>query len=418
MESAGLRKRRRMPQQSAIDTTSTALEPPRYTIDLSLPPSQRYKLVAKDFKTEMRSLTSLFDTVIHDLHPKIPISLLRWAARLLLRRVHSNEETDELRGISEVTGVDMYLLVSFNVLLDLFMGCTSGGARVKDTGAKLKMLHFRTLDWGMDGLRKIIVCLEFVEASGGPVIASSVTYAGFVGVLTGVKKDLSISLNFRPNHDASTLLINFRFYLHQAIVLLGFRPSIASLLRKFMLPARADYMGEPLPSDHERVERDLPKIATTAAYLIFSDGKRTVTMEKDHRTAVVRSADDFIVSLNHDVEAESRRHIKTDESEYNNKELVAMGIENIVGPSIDRKLCITELWQEAVSRKRSSRRSKNTGLPYVTPAEVSRWMDVYDITNEQTHFATIMDPTEGKILSIKRYLEPIEVEDEYEENGV
>jgi hypothetical protein len=41
---------------------------------------------------------------------------------------------------------------------------------------------------------------------------------------------------------------------------------------------------------------------TTAAYLIFSDGVSTVTMEKDYRTAIVRSSSSFIIVTNHDQE--------------------------------------------------------------------------------------------------------------------
>lgn len=32
------------------------------------------------------------------------------------------------------------------------------------------MLHFRTLDWGMDALRKVIVHLDFIQKPGGEVI--------------------------------------------------------------------------------------------------------------------------------------------------------------------------------------------------------------------------------------------------------
>lgn len=52
------------------------------------------------------------------------------------------------------------------------------------------MLHFRTLDWGMDPLRSVLVQLEFVRSkSEDPekAIARTVTYAGFVGALTGVR---------------------------------------------------------------------------------------------------------------------------------------------------------------------------------------------------------------------------------------
>jgi hypothetical protein len=39
----------------------------------------------------------------------------------------------------------------------------------------------------MDLLRQIVVQLDFVARDGGPVVARSVTYLGFVGVLTGVR---------------------------------------------------------------------------------------------------------------------------------------------------------------------------------------------------------------------------------------
>lgn len=131
----------------------------------------------------------------------------------------------------------MHLLVCFNVILDLLMGCSSGGAAVQNnsnSNSKLgaeKMVHFRTLDWGMLTLRRVLVQLDFVLEPDGEMVASSITYAGFVGVLTGVRKDLSISLNFRGVHDDShSFVANARYYGHLGMVLLGFRPSISSIL--------------------------------------------------------------------------------------------------------------------------------------------------------------------------------------------
>jgi hypothetical protein len=52
------------------------------------------------------------------------------------------------------------------------------------------MMHFRTLDWGMDGLRDVLVVLEFVRSESETpekVLYRTVSYAGFVGVLTGVR---------------------------------------------------------------------------------------------------------------------------------------------------------------------------------------------------------------------------------------
>lgn len=178
MESAGLRRRSEpisIPNDASIrDSSSDACEdsdePPRYTIDLSVPPRKRYQHVVADFKPQVATLPILFDEVVNDSRANISIEKVRWLARLLLRRVYNRDENEELRGIQETTGVEMYLLVAFNVLLDLFMGCTSGAVRVKDNETSTKMLHFRTLDWGMDALRKVIVHLDFVEKPGGEVI--------------------------------------------------------------------------------------------------------------------------------------------------------------------------------------------------------------------------------------------------------
>ena len=121
------------------DTTCDDFDLPKYTIDLSLPPARRYQHVAADFKAQVADLPALLDDI---LWWKPLINL----ARLTLRRLHYKEEDEELRGISQTTGIRMWILVAFNVLLDLFMGCTSGAARVGEEQDGTRMLHFRTLD--------------------------------------------------------------------------------------------------------------------------------------------------------------------------------------------------------------------------------------------------------------------------------
>jgi len=166
-------------------------KPPVFKINLSLPPSQRYVEVATAYQEKLRDLTAIFDDLLEQAGlPRKPLTLL---AKLILRRLYSKEQTEELRGIRKVTGVGIHLLVALNVLLDLFMGCTSGGVRVTE-GRRKKMLHFRSLDWSMDELRDVLVQFEFVEQDGGEVVARAINYVGFVGVLTGVRYVLSRSL--------------------------------------------------------------------------------------------------------------------------------------------------------------------------------------------------------------------------------
>jgi len=136
-------------------------QPPLYTVDLSLPPSTRYRQICQDYVHELRALTKLYDEV---LEPVPSPRLLKFLARLLLRRVHSSEETKEIRGIAKEVGIELHLVVAYNTFLDLFSGCISGGVRASGgKGHNTRMLHFRGLDWDMEVLRKLIIRVEYVR---------------------------------------------------------------------------------------------------------------------------------------------------------------------------------------------------------------------------------------------------------------
>lgn len=197
---------------------------PTYRIDLSLAPADRYTQLATDFSPKMKELTPLFDEVLATMVPWRKVRrFIEFLASLVLRRVFSKEETQELRGIAKASGVEMYFLVALNVLLDSLLGCTSGGVlivpkerkrRSKSSsgsasqdvpeGMEDRMMHFRTLDWSMDGLRSVLVILEFVKSKSEEpekVLARSVTYSGFVGCLTGVRY---VTYNLPPPSNLST----------------------------------------------------------------------------------------------------------------------------------------------------------------------------------------------------------------------
>ncbi|KAE8154129.1 beta subunit of N-acylethanolamine-hydrolyzing acid amidase-domain-containing protein [Aspergillus avenaceus] len=419
--------------------------PPVYRIDLSLPPAERYIEVAKAYRNHLISITGIFDELVIEALPKRFLPWITRMARLMLRRLYSREETDEIRGISEATGIEMYLLVSFNVLLDLLMGCTSGAALTKpDTteGLRPRLLHFRTLDWDMDELRKLLVCFEYVR---GPdyttVLATNITYVGFVGVLTGVRKGLSVSLNFRPNHDTSSWLRNYRYYGSHLLVLLGYRRSISSILRQYIIPSD-DSSALPL----SQVWPIVMRTPSTAAYLIFCDGIEAIVMEKDHRTAHVARHSSFIVATNNDhitptpLKEEKRNKINQ------RADLVVgspLSVEDLIQDSNERRALMDAYWEkkskqakklnsstrtcstarrDPLKRTRSSRKDcgESTGIAQTTisdsqtaievtatPKEVIEWTTTYPITNEMTHFAAIMDPRKGKVVWIRRFLEPL-----------
>ncbi|KAL6805802.1 beta subunit of N-acylethanolamine-hydrolyzing acid amidase domain-containing protein [Trichoderma sp. SZMC 28012] len=388
---------------------------PTYRIDLSLPPTERYVKLAMDFAPRMKQITPLFDTVLESVLPwSFLRSIVRFAALLILRRVYSSEETQELVGISKASGVDMHFLVAFNLLLDILLGCTSGGVltRIKkgkggethlgekqtDTEPRARMMHFRTLDWGMPELRSVLVVLEFVRSNSKEpqtVIARTVTYAGFVGVLTGVRQNLSMSLNFRPTHNCSAISLR----MHQSLVLLGVQPSISSILRQHLLHP------EHHPPSIDSISKSITRTCSAPCYIILCSGTETTVIQKDLITAQIKSATDFIVHTNHDftpTDPSSQTNIQKESS-------AILGMETLVEESEERKDCILSKWTALAKRQqREFKRGKGRESPAIFEQTLQKWVKAYPIMNECTHFGCILDPGTGTIRWLERGVEDLE----------
>lgn len=239
---------------------------------------------------------------------------------------------------------------------------------------------------------------------------------GFVGCLTGIRKDLRISLNFRPNHIVNSRADNLRFYVHHLLVLLGFCPSISAILREYLLPSSITKYGETkygetMPndpaSDLAAIKASLPARPSAAAYLIFSDGDTTVTLEKDNCTAVVGSSSEFIVVTTHDVSSKERPvPVQGDIEPTPPQALKLTCMGDLVEESTTRKRCMTQLHLHAVKRAEKFNRAKGDHVP-VSEQELFTAVDGYPITNEETHYSVVMDPNAGKVVWIKCFSEPI-----------
>jgi len=427
---------------------------PHYVIDLSARPRDRYTTLTAAYKEQIRNLTHLFDDLLADLGIPQPLHRsINLLANVALRRLYSSSETDEIRGISRTAQVPMYLLVAFNVVLDLLMGCTSGAVRSLEVGQPLhesKMLHFRTLDWGMDPLRSLIVQLDFIKSktsTGRKVLASSVTYVGFVGVLTGVRQDLSMSVNFRAVHNASCRRDHFKFYLHHVLVLLGLRQSISSLVRSYLFD-ESDEKVCGKPKSLRSVADEVPAKRSTAAYLTFSDGNSTVTIEKDYKTAIVRQSQSFIAITNHDLDpGEGSDAVEPSlEASVTPNAVKLAEMQQFLEESVDRRDCLVKKWRDKV-RKERQRQQREAGINSVTSNqrrastrsgkraaqhisgqhdienqavedsvaitnnEVIAWVSAWPTTNECTHFAAVLDPRVGQVSWVRRYLRPVEEPD-------
>lgn len=375
---------------------------PVHRIDLSLPPRERYKSLALQYKESIATITPLFNQLLADLG--VPVTRhgnVNTLARWLLRGVYSHIETAELRGISEVADVDMYLLVALNVVLDLLMGCTSSVVR-STSGTTL---HLRTLDWGMDPLRQIIVQLDFFRSKGrdpNTVIARSITYVGFVGVLTGVRPGLSMSLNFRAVHNATNRWDHFRFYTHHLAVLLGFRQSISSILRQLLFAESSDSLEE--AKALAMVEKSIAVEHSTAAYLVFSDGHQGMVVEKDFKTAHTRrDVHGFVIATNHDAQDSRQEKEATPTAAAAVKTARMEAMEELLEDSQERTECVAAKWRkhlEGVGRRGNA----EVGISL---QEAIRWVTDWPTTNETTHFAAVLDPANGTVQFARSYRQPV-----------
>ncbi|KAI0533838.1 beta subunit of N-acylethanolamine-hydrolyzing acid amidase-domain-containing protein [Xylaria digitata] len=377
---------------------------PRFTIDLAKPPRERYDEIVQVFGPRMRSLVGLFDSVLSIF---IAFTWLRriviGLSKVCLRRVYDEEENEEIKGISTTSGVPLYLLVALNNLLDCLLGCTSGvipvspSKALQRTGNETRLLHFRTLDWGMDELRDLLVVLEFVDsASDNPnrVIARSITYAGFVGSLTMVRPGLSMSLNHRGCHDCPGRQLRW----HQLMVLLGKRKSIGSIVRSAML-----HPSQPVNEGEHFVKQvsDLRFIPSAPCYLILCDGREAVVITKDYITGTVQSTTEFIAQTNHDPdnhENEATQRHKT--TRQGRREVIksSFGIEGWVEESTDRLHCVQQKWDRLVRKSRVKNSSVSpAATPSITERTLRKWLSDYPTLNECSHYTSILNPTTGQI---------------------
>lgn len=331
----------------------------------------------------------------------------------------------------------MYLLICFNVILDLLMGCSSGGAAVRDdnplsstTGTK--MVHFRTLDWGMDPLRRVLVQLDYILEPHGEVVASSINYAGFVGVLTGVRKGLSLSLNFRGVHNGSgELVANARYYGYLGMVFLGLRPSISSTLRSYLIPGSygKSLDGKSIAAlpDYATVVEEMScktkPLTSTACYLCFSSGRETAVIEKDLNTATLRSSTSFTVVTNADVEPAKEGNVAGAEDEEDDEThdddvplhveakpaahdaaSPANALEELLEDANERKACAERNYRKLVRREVNA----ESGDLLPTTDDIVEMVQQYPTSNECTHFAAVMDPVAGTFAWCRFWRRPIE----------
>ncbi|XP_069049445.1 acid ceramidase [Lepisosteus oculatus] len=180
-----------------------------YTVNLDLPPRQRWTQVISDKKTELGAMIQVIKDFANAFVPSGKlIELVDKDLPLILDTLPS-PFNEEMKGIADASGLPLGEVILFNVFYEVFTACTSLIA--EDTSGNL--YHGRNLDFGLflgwdmknkswavtERLRPLVVNLDFQRNK--KTIFKSTNFAGYVGMLTGIK----------PN--TFTLTMNERFSL-------------------------------------------------------------------------------------------------------------------------------------------------------------------------------------------------------------
>jgi acid ceramidase len=180
-------------------------EVPTYTVDLDQDPKLRWQKLVTDKKADIVKLIGYVKWMMSFIdHGKL-IPFGEDVFGLLADSLPA-PYGDEMRGISEFSGLPLGDVVLYNVFYEIFSVCTSIVAE-SENGT---LMHVRNLDFGLlmgwdiqndtwpvaEMLRPIVVNVEYMK--GGKLVYKAVHFAGYIGILSAIKPDVfTLTMNER-----------------------------------------------------------------------------------------------------------------------------------------------------------------------------------------------------------------------------
>ena len=198
-----------------------------FDVDLDVPPEKRWGHVIEQFieplkgldaqmdillTTQIRSFLGSFDPTKIFFHSHLFFFFFWRLGTALPKPVFA--ELDGMATVAAPEGLNLYAIIKLNLFYEMTTGCTSIVARKPENN---RLIHARNLDFGAglgtwnrtteqwpfsESLRRLTINARFRR--NGKTLYSATTYAGYVAILNGVKKDkFSMSLNQRytlPNN--------------------------------------------------------------------------------------------------------------------------------------------------------------------------------------------------------------------------
>jgi len=174
---------------------------PRYVINLDESPEDRWNQLIEDYADQWIEVHKIIKNEIKNMLGNI----LGAAIDNIIQGIMSAANTvgavyyaRELKAISKKSGIKLGRLVMLQLVYEISACCTS--IVVED--AEGTPHHIRTMDWQMEFLEPLTVELDIQK--NGKTIFLATSWAGYVGILTGIKPDaFSVSVNFRVTDGGS-----------------------------------------------------------------------------------------------------------------------------------------------------------------------------------------------------------------------
>uniref|UniRef100_A0A3B4B318 Acid ceramidase n=1 Tax=Periophthalmus magnuspinnatus TaxID=409849 RepID=A0A3B4B318_9GOBI len=186
-----------------------------YTIDLDLPPHKRWTSVITDKKKDLDGMIEVIRDLAKAFVPSGRLIELVDITLPLIVNTLPDPFKDEIKGIALDSGIPLEITL-FNIFYEVFTVCTS----VVAEDAK-NLLHGRNLDFGLfmwdmknkswiisEKLKPLVVNLDFRK--NNKTVFKSTNFAGYVGMLTGIKPHLfSLTMNERFSLDGGYIIMEW-----------------------------------------------------------------------------------------------------------------------------------------------------------------------------------------------------------------
>ncbi|KAL7856328.1 hypothetical protein AOLI_G00199320 [Acnodon oligacanthus] len=177
-----------------------------YTVDLDLAPSQRWKEVITDKKSDLVNMIQAIKDLANSFVPSGRLIDLVDRDLPLMVDTLPYPFGEEIKGIATASGVPLGEVVLFNIFYEVFTVCTSLVAEGPDGN----LIHARNLDFGLfmgwdlknrswvitEKLKPLVVNVDFRRSNR--TIFTSTNFAGYVGMLTGMRPHMfTLTMNER-----------------------------------------------------------------------------------------------------------------------------------------------------------------------------------------------------------------------------